>query len=57
MTGVSRDETASVVIIGITVAVFAWYRTGMTGLHQWTNTAIAFLVGIAVAAAVTSILE
>jgi len=57
MTGLARDETTSVVIIGITVAVFAWYRTSMTGIQQWTNTAIAFLVSIAFATAVTVILK
>jgi hypothetical protein len=57
MTGFSTDETASIVIIGITVAVFAWYRTGMTGIQQWTNTAIAFLVSIVFATAMTAILK
>jgi hypothetical protein len=57
MTGLSRDETASIVIIGITVAVFAWYRTGMTGIQQWTNTAIAFLMSVAFATAMNVILK
>ena len=47
MDGFSRDETASIVIIGVTVAVFAWYRAGMTGIQRWTNATLAFLVSIA----------
>jgi cell division protein FtsW (lipid II flippase) len=57
MLGLSRDETVSIVIIGITVAVFAWYRVDMTGVQRWTNATIVFLVSIAVATAVTAILK
>jgi len=57
MTGLSRDETVSIVVIGITVAVFAWYRTGMTGIQQWTNATIAFFVSTAFATAGTTILK
>jgi len=57
MDGLSRDETAGIVIIGVTVAVFAWYRAGMTGIQRWTNATIAFLASIAFATAVTAILK
>jgi hypothetical protein len=57
MDGFSRDETASIVIIGVTVAVFAWYRAGMTGIQRWTNATLAFLVSIAFTTVVTAILK
>jgi hypothetical protein len=53
----SRDETASILIIGVTVAVFAWYWAGMTGIQRRTNATIAFFVSIALATAVTTILK
>jgi hypothetical protein len=53
----SRDETVSIVIIGVTVAVFAWYRAGMTGIQRWSNVTIAFLVSTVFATAVTAILK
>ena len=57
MASLSRDEVASIAVIGITVAVFAWYRTGLTGIHQWTNAIIVFLVSVAVATATTLVLK
>jgi hypothetical protein len=57
MLGLSRDEIVSIVIIGITVAVFAWYQADMTGIQRWTNATTAFLVSIAFATAVTAILK
>ncbi len=57
MTGLSRDETVSIVVTGITVAVFAWYRTDMTGIQRWTNATIVLLVSIAFATAGTAILK
>jgi len=57
MDGFSRDETASIVIIGVTVSVFTWYRAGMTGIQRRTNATIAFLVSIALATAVNAILK
>ena len=51
MTRLSRDETMSIVLIGITVAVLAWYRSDLTGIHRWTNTTLVWLVSTAVATA------
>lgn len=45
MASLSRDEITSIAVIDITVAVFAWYQTNMTGLQQLTN---ALLVVLAV---------
>lgn len=53
----SRDEIASIAVIGVTVAVFAWYRTGLTGIQRWTNAIIALLVSIVVATVTTVILK
>lgn len=57
MGGMSRDEAASIAVIGTTVAVFAWYRTGMTGVQRWTNAFLALLVSVAVGAATTLVLR
>lgn len=57
MAGLSRDEIASIAVIGVTVAVFAWYRTDLIGIQRWTNAIIALLVSIAVATATTFILK
>jgi hypothetical protein len=57
MTGLSRDETVSIVFIGVTVAIFAWYQTGVTGIQRWVSTTIAFLVSIAVATSLTTLLK
>jgi uncharacterized membrane protein len=57
LAGLSRDEVASIAVIGITVAVFAWFRTGLTGIQQWTNAIIVFLVSVAVATATTIVLK
>ena len=57
MADLSRDEIASIAVIGITVAAFAWYRTGLTGIQRWTNASIVFFVSVAVATATTLILQ
>lgn len=57
MAGLSRDEIAAIAGIGITVAVFAWYRTGLTGMQRWTNAIIVLLVSVAVATATTFVLK
>jgi hypothetical protein len=57
MAGLSRDEIAAIAGIGITVAVFAWYRTGLTGIQRWTNAIIVLLVSVAVATATTFVLK
>jgi hypothetical protein len=57
MAGLSRDEVASIALIGITVAVFAWYRTGLTGIQRWTNVIIVLLVSVTVATATTFVLK
>jgi len=57
MASLSRDEIASIAVIGITVAVFAWYRTSLTGIQRWTNASIALLMSVAVAAATTLVLK
>jgi hypothetical protein len=51
MTGFSRDERTSIVLIATVTAVFAWYRTDLTGAQAWTSTASAFLVSLVVATA------
>jgi len=53
----SRDEIVSITIIGITVAVFAWYRTNMTGIQRLSNSIIVLLVSIGCATAVTVVLK
>lgn len=53
----SRDERVSIALISITVAVFAWYQSEMTGIQRWTNATIALVVSIAVATAVTLFLK
>jgi hypothetical protein len=57
MASLSRDETVSIAVIGITAAVFAWYRTDMTGTQRWTNTTIVLLVSVAIAAATFYLLK
>jgi divalent metal cation (Fe/Co/Zn/Cd) transporter len=57
MVGFSRDETASVTILGITVAVLTWYRTDLTGIHRWTDATIALLVSVVVATATFYVLN
>jgi hypothetical protein len=57
MAGLSRDESVSITVLGITVAVFAWYRTSMTGIQRWTNAIIALLVSVAVATATFYVLK
>jgi hypothetical protein len=53
----SRDDIVSIVVIGITVAVFAWYQTNMTGIQRMTNAVIALLVSVGCATAVTVVLK
>jgi threonine/homoserine efflux transporter RhtA len=53
----SRNEIVSIIIIGITVAVLAWYRTDMTGIQRLTNSIIGLLVSISCATAVTVVLK
>ena len=57
MASLSRDRIAAIAGIGVTVAVFAWYRTGLTGIQRWTNAIIVLLVSVAVATATTLILQ
>jgi cell division protein FtsW (lipid II flippase) len=57
MAGLSRDESASIAVIGTTVAVFAWYQTDLTGIQRWTNVLIVLLVSVAVATATTFVLK
>lgn len=52
MAGLSRDESVSIVVIAITVAVFAWYRSDMTGIQRVTTVTMALLVSVATATAV-----
>lgn len=57
MVGLSGDEIASIAVIGTTVAGFAWYRTGLTGVQRWTNAIIALLVSVTVATTATLLLK
>jgi hypothetical protein len=57
LASLSRDEIASIAVIAITVAVFAWFRTDMTGVQRWTGTLVALLVSGAVATATTAVLK
>jgi hypothetical protein len=57
MAGFSSDETVSITVLAITVAVFAWYRSDMTGISRWTNAIIALLVSLAVATATFYVLK
>jgi len=57
MAGLSRNEIASLTALGLTVAVFAWYRTDLTGIQRWTNATIALLVSVAVATATFHVLN
>ena len=53
----SRDEFMGIVVISITVAVFAWYQTNMTGIERWMNTTMVLLVSGAVATATSLVLK
>jgi hypothetical protein len=53
----NRDEIVSITVIGITVAVLAWYQTNMTGIQRLTNAVIVLLVSIGCATAVTVVLK
>lgn len=55
--GVSRDGIVSIAVISITVAVFAWYQTGLTEIQRWTNTTIVLLVSVLVATGTTIVLK
>ncbi|MFQ3295015.1 MAG: hypothetical protein ACI9PP_001942 [Halobacteriales archaeon] len=57
MVSLSRDETVSIAVIGITVGVFAWYRTDMTGIQRWTNATIVLIVNLAIATATFYVLK
>lgn len=57
MAGFSRDETVSLTVLAITVAVFAWYRSDMTGISRWTNAIIALLVSVTIATATLYVLK
>ncbi|TSD15824.1 hypothetical protein DP107_01180 [Haloglomus irregulare] len=53
----SGDEIVSIAVIGITVAVLAWYQTNMTGIRRLTDAVIVLLVSIGCATAVTVVLK
>jgi hypothetical protein len=53
----SRDEIVSITVIGITVAVLAWYQTNMTGIQRLANSIISLLMSISCATAVTVVLK
>jgi hypothetical protein len=53
----SRDEIVSITVIGITVAVLAWYQTNMTGIQRLANSIISLLVSISCATTVTVVLN
>jgi hypothetical protein len=57
MAGFSRDETVSLTVLAITVAVFAWYRSDMTGISRWTNAIIALFVSVTIATATLYVLK
>ncbi|MFT4890047.1 MAG: hypothetical protein ACI9YT_000960 [Halobacteriales archaeon] len=57
MVSLSRDEAVSIAVLAITVAVFAWYRTDLTGIQRWANATIALLVSLAVATATFYVLK
>jgi len=51
MSRLSRDESLSIAIVGITVGVLAWYRTDLVGIQRWIGAAIGLAVSLAVATA------
>lgn len=53
----SGDEVVSIAMIGITVAVFAWYQTNMTGLQRLTNAVLALVVSLGCGTAVSVVLK
>lgn len=57
MAGFSRDETVSLTVLAITVAVFAWYRSDMTGISRLTNAIIALFVSVTIATATLYVLK
>lgn len=56
MAGPSREEAVGIAAIGITVAVFAWYRADVTGVRRVADAAIGLLVSVGVATATFHVL-
>lgn len=56
MAELSRTETASILMIGITVAVMAWYWSDLSGVQRWTSVLTACLLSVASAWAALSVL-
>lgn len=49
MLNVSSDERVSLLVIAVTVGVFAWLRSDGAAIEQWLDATLALIVSLVVA--------